>query len=129
MNVVAHGIDLVECDRIASILERHQDRFLNRILTEAERNRARRFRHAVPHIAGRFAAKEAVFKVLGTGWRGEICWSDIEILNDGLGQPHVTLTGECARVAERLGIAKILLSITHTDHYASASALGVSASK
>lgn len=129
MNVVAHGIDLVECDRIASILERHQDRFLNRILTEAERNRARRFRHAVPHIAGRFAAKEAVFKVLGTGWRGEICWSDIEILNDDLGQPHVTLTGECARVAEGLGIAKILLSITHTDRYASASALGVSTSK
>lgn len=126
MNVIAHGIDLIECDRIASVYERHPDRFLERILTEPERERAAAFKDPIPHIAGRFAAKEAVLKVLGTGWRGEISWKDIEITNDALGQPLIALTGACARIAAEKGIETILLSITHTPHYASASALGLS---
>ncbi len=125
MNVVAHGIDLIECERIASILEKHPDRFLERILTQAERERAAQFKEPVSHISGRFAAKEAVLKVLGTGWRGEISWHDIEITNDPLGRPLVTLTGECARIAATKAIDDVLLSITHTANYASASALGL----
>jgi len=125
MNVVAHGIDLIECERIASILEKHPDRFLDRILTPSERARAAQFKEPVPHITGRFAAKEAVLKVLGTGWRGEISWHDIEISNDPLGRPLVALTGECARIAAQKNIDEVLLSITHTANYASASALGL----
>ena len=76
-------------------------------------------------MAGRFAAKEAILKVLGTGWRGKIAWRDMEILNDKAGQPGVTLTGECKRVADGLGITRILVSITHTEHYAAATAIGI----
>jgi holo-[acyl-carrier protein] synthase len=125
MSVISHGVDIVECSRIAELLERHPDRFLERILTAKERDHAQSIREPVPHIAGRFAAKEAILKVLGTGWRGQIAWTDIEILNNRLGQPHVTLGGECGRVAKGLGIGRILLSISHTSGHAVASAIGV----
>lgn len=125
MNIIAHGIDLIECARIADVLNRHRDRFCERILTEAERARAAEFKDPLQHIAGRFAAKEAILKVLGTGWRGQISWKDIEILNNAAGQPQVALKGECGRVAEKMGIASILLSITHTKDHAAASAIGL----
>ena len=124
MNTVAHGIDLIECSRIASIIERHRERFMERILTPDERERAAQFADPIPHIAGRFAAKEAILKMLGTGWRGDISWNDIQITNDPLGQPLVELTGECARIAQNRGIENVLLSITHTKTHASASAIG-----
>ena len=66
-----------------------------------------------------------MLKLLGTGWRGGILWTDIEILNDPMGQPEVTLHGECARIASEKNISRILLSITHTEHYAAASAIGI----
>ena len=124
MIIVAHGIDLVETARIRSILNRHPDRFLDRILTDTERRTAEKFKDPVPHIAGRFAAKEAILKVLGTGWRGQIAWRDMEITNDGLGGPVVSLAGHCAQVARRRGITRILISITHTAEHAAASAIG-----
>lgn len=128
MFVRGHGIDLVECRRIAKVLADHRERFLERVLTEAERRRAAEFRDPVPHIAGRWAAKEAVLKMLGTGWRGGIAWTDIEILPDRLGRPIVRLQGETARVAERMGVEQVLLSITHTADHAAASAIGLSGS-
>jgi len=125
MSIVAHGIDLIECERIARIWQEHADRFLDRILTPAERAYCQRHSNPVPRIAGRFAAKEAILKVLGTGWRGQIAWTDIEILNDSAGQPHVTLSGHCLEVARKLRIGRVLLSISHTENYAAASAIGV----
>ncbi len=125
MNLVAHGIDLIECERIARIMQDHPERFMARILTEAEQAYCTRMKNAVPHIAGRFAAKEAILKVLGTGWRGPISWTDIEILNDQAGRPHVTLSGPTARIARERGIAKVLITITHTEHHAAASAIGL----
>ncbi len=83
-------------------------------------------KNPLPHIAGRFAAKEAVLKAIGTGWRGQIAWTDIEILNNTAGQPHVSLSGHTEKVARGLGITRILLSITHTNKNAAASAIGVS---
>jgi holo-[acyl-carrier protein] synthase len=124
MSIVGHGIDLVECSRIARLLESHADRFLERALTEAERTSARRLRDPVPFVAGRWAAKEAILKMLGTGWRGQISWQDMEILPDSLGRPCVRLTGETARIAAEKGIADVLLSITHTQSHAAASAIG-----
>ena len=123
--ILAHGIDLVENQRIAAMLRRHPQRFVQRVFTQAERARFAKFRDPVAHVAGRFAAKEALLKMIGTGWRGGIAWTDMEIVNNPAGQPVVTLTGETARIAQRLGIGRILLSITHTKNYAAASAIGV----
>ena len=125
MKIIAQGIDLIECERIRDIWQRHGDRFLQRLLTEAEIQHVHRYKDPVPSLAGRFAAKEAILKVLGTGWRGQIAWRDMEITNDPAGQPSVALTGESKRIADRLGITRILISITHTHNHAAASALGI----
>jgi holo-[acyl-carrier protein] synthase len=125
MRIVATGIDLIECERIAELWERHGDRVVNRLLTPAEWAYVQTHKDFIPRLAGRFAAKEAILKVLGTGWRGGIAWTDMEILNDRAGGPHLTLTGECARVAAQLGITRILISISHTAYYATATATGV----
>lgn len=126
MNIIGLGIDLIECKRIRELYRRHGDRVTDRLLTLAELAYIRRYvADVVPHLAGRFAAKEAILKVLGTGWRGQIAWRDMEVLNDSAGRPYVALTGECKRVAESLGIANILISITHTENYAAATAVGV----
>jgi len=125
MSILGHGLDLVDCTRVAKVFENHGDRFLDRILSPAEQERAKGYKDPVPFIAGRFAAKEAILKMIGTGWRGGIAWTDMEVLPDSLGRPVVTLTGETARLAARLGIQRILLSITHTDQQAAASAIGI----
>lgn len=127
MSILGHGIDLVECSRIAKVLENHHRRFLDRVLTPAEQQIAKRYRSPVPFIAGRWAAKEAILKMIGTGWQGKIAWTDMEILPDELGRPHVTLTGETARIAAEKGITRVLISITHAEHQAAASAIGLSA--
>lgn len=125
VSVIAHGIDLVENARLADVMERHADRFLERVLTPAEQAYVRPMRDPLPHIAGRFAAKEAVFKLLGSGWRGGVAWTDVEVVNDSAGAPQVRLSGQCAELARRRGIRHILLSISHTEHYAMASAIGL----
>jgi len=125
MSILGHGLDLVECARIAKVFENHGARFLNRVLTPAEQERAKQYKNPIPFIAGRFAAKEAILKMIGTGWRGGIAWTDMEVLPDALGRPLVTLTGETARLAARLGIQRVFLSITHTEHQAAASAIGI----
>ena len=124
MSIIGHGIDLVNCERIAKVHAAHPERFLSRILTEAERKRAAQFADPIPFISGRWAAKEAILKMIGTGWRGQISWNDMEILPDRLGRPVVTLSGETKRRAEELGIRRVLLSITHTTTTAAASAIG-----
>ena len=68
MPIIGHGIDLVECDRIADMLRRHGDRFMARVLTNDERDRAAQFKNPVQFVAGRWAAKEAILKMIGTGW-------------------------------------------------------------
>lgn len=122
MMIIATGIDLIEIDRIQQAMNR-SPRFLDRIMTEKEKDQLLRKDMRASSAAGIFAAKEAVSKVLGTGI-GEIAWREIEILNDGNGAPHVVLHGKARLVAERLGINHILVSITHDRHVAMASALG-----
>lgn len=125
MTILGQGIDLIETRRIREIVERHGERFLSRVLTEAERAYCAQHVHPTPHIAGRFAAKEAVLKVLGTGWRGSISWTDIEVTNDPMGMPEARLSGACAEIARRRGITRVLVSITHTQEHAAATALGI----
>ncbi len=128
MQPVAHGIDLVHCPRIARMWEDHGDRFLARVYSERERAYCLDYKDPVVRLAGRFAAKEAVMKMLGTGWRGGIEWPDIETLPDPLGKPLVTLHGKAAEAARATGIAHVLISISHSGDYAMASAIGVAES-
>ena len=115
----------METGRIEEVWRRHPDRFLDRILTAAERAYCEKRKNPLPNIAGRWAAKEAILKVIGTGWRGEIAWTDIEVLNNKAGAPQVSLSGKTKTIADELGVTQILLSITHTENYAAASAIGV----
>ena len=125
MEIVAHGIDLVDCSRIEAMIERHGERFVQRIFTAAEQAYAESNKNEVEKLAGRFAAKEAILKLMGTGWQGKIAWTDIEIINNSSGQPEVTLDGEVEKIADKLGIKHISVSITHTANFAIASAVAL----
>ena len=128
MEIVAHGIDLVDCPRIEAMIERHGERFIQRVFTAAEQAYAEANKNEIEKLAGRFAAKEAVLKLMGTGWRGKIAWTDIEITNNSSGQPEVTLAGEVEKIAGKLGIEHISVSITHTANFAIASAAALAKS-
>ena len=128
MEIVAHGIDLVDCPRIEEMVNRHGERFVNRVFTEAEQAYAEANRNNIEKLAGRFAAKEAILKLMGTGWRGKIAWTDIEVINNDVGQPEVTLSGEVRKIADKLGIEHVSVSITHTANFAIASAVALAQS-
>jgi len=125
MEIVAHGIDLVDCPRIEDMVKRHDQRFINRVFTAAEQAYAEANKNSIEKLAGRFAAKEAVLKLMGTGWQGKIAWTDIEVINNRAGQPEVTLSGEVKKLADKLGIKHISISITHTANFAIASAVAL----
>ena len=125
MEIIAHGIDLVDCPRIEQMMQRHGERFLKRVFTVSEQAYAEASRNTVEKLAGRFAAKEAILKLMGTGWRGKIAWTDIDITNNPVGQPEVTLSGQVKEIAEELGIGHISISITHTANFAIASAVAL----
>jgi len=126
MQIVGHGIDIVETARIRRLVDDHGQHFLDRIFTPGEQAYcALNSRRYTEHLAGRFAAKEAVLKVLGTGWRGKIAWTDIEITRAQSGQPQIVLSGECERIARELGITTWHVSLSHIETHATASAIGV----
>ena len=125
MLISGQGIDLVDFPRIEQMVNRHSRRFLDRLFTPAEQAYADSNKNGMEKLAGRFAAKEAVLKLMGTGWRGKIAWTDIEIVNSPTGQPQVTLTGEVEKIAKKLGIEQISVSITHTANFAIASAVAL----
>jgi len=125
MKMILHGIDLVDFPRIESMVARHGERFLDRVFTKREQSDAQAVHNRVEKLAGRFAAKEAVLKLLGTGWRGKIAWTDIEVTNNSSGQPEVRMGGEVKRIADEAGVKEIALSITHTANFAIASAVAL----
>ncbi len=126
MSVVAHGIDMVDCKRLERMIDRYGERFIHRVFTQLEQDYCRGRRRRIEHLAGRFAVKEAVLKVLGTGWRKGINWTDIEVVNEPSGRPTVRITGRCLEIATERNISKILVSISHIETHAIASAVGVS---
>ncbi len=128
MEIVAHGIDLVDCARIEDMVKRHGERFVNRVFTATEQAYAESNKNSIEKLAGRFAAKEAILKLLGTGWRGKIAWTDIEVVNNSAGQPEVALTGEVKKIGDELGIKHVSVSITHTANFAIASAVALAQS-
>ncbi|MCC6589558.1 MAG: holo-[acyl-carrier-protein] synthase [Bryobacterales bacterium] len=112
--ILGTGIDLAEVDRIKAAIERHGDRFLHRVYTAREIAYVERKANRFERYAARFAAKEAGMKAIGTGWRGGITWHDFEVVNEPSGRPTLRLTGRAAEVAERMGVKRINLSLTHT---------------
>ncbi len=123
MQIIGHGIDLVETARVARLLDQHGQRFLARCFTPAEVEYACAKKRVVEHLAARFAAKEAILKALGTGWRDGIAWTDMEVRRHPSGQPTVHLTGRCREIERQLGIGRWVVSLTHTRNYAAASVI------
>ncbi len=118
MSIVSIGIDIVEVYRIRETIER-TPRFAERVFTPAEREYCdAKGAAAAQSYAARFAAKEAFLKALRTGWRGRVTWHDMEILNDDLGAPAITVTGEARKLLEELGAGRVQLSMSHTAEHA-----------
>jgi len=114
------GLDLTEVDRVAGVVERWGDRFLDRVFRPGELSRSRRHvRARAEHVAGRFAAKEAAMKALGTGWRG-LAFRDIEVGRGPRGKPVLSFHGRALVRARELRVASAEVSITHTRTMAAA---------
>ena len=121
--ILGTGLDLVEVARIAEIAGRHGRRFLDRVFTPAELDYCMGKAAREQHLAGRFAAKEAVFKALGTGWAGGVSWKLVEVISAESGLPEVRLSGRAAERLAGMGGRAVHLSITHTRGLAAASAV------
>jgi holo-[acyl-carrier protein] synthase len=112
--MLASGVDIVEIERLRSVVERYGDRFLDRVFTSRELSEVG---NNMSSLAARFAAKEAVSKALGTGI-GNVSWRDIEILRGPARQPLLVLSGEARRLAEQLGLSQWSISLSHTQEHA-----------
>lgn len=113
--IIGMGVDIAEVDRIRAAIERHGEVFLKRVYTAREREYCEQFRNKFERYAGRFAAKEAAMKALGTGWRRGVRWADLEVVREAGGRPALALGGEAGKIAKKLGVKHIALSITHTE--------------
>jgi holo-[acyl-carrier protein] synthase len=116
--IVGIGIDIVEIERVRAVLDRQKDRFLRRVFTMDEQEYCSKHRDPVPHYAVRFAAKESLFKALGTGWSGGVSWLEVEVSRKGGGAPTLSLSGIAGNVARELGAKIIHLSLSHSEQNA-----------
>jgi holo-[acyl-carrier protein] synthase len=114
MNVLGIGIDATDIPRVAEMFARYGDRFLQRVFTDREIAYCTRHRNPAPHLAGRFAAKEAAMKALGTGHACGVLWRDVEVVRED-GPPRLLLHGAAAERATNLHVVQALLTITHAD--------------
>lgn len=113
--IVGTGVDIIEVHRIAEAIGRFGERFLGRVFTEDEIRYCKSKRNSVERFAGRFAAKEAAMKALGTGVNRGVAWRQVEIRRKPGERPNVFFTGAAAEVAAKLGAKHTSLSISHTD--------------
>ena len=127
MNVVGLGTDIVECLRIAQMIEQHGELFIQRVYTPHEIDYCSSRKAATQHFAGRWAAKEAVMKAVGTGWARGIKWQDVEVRNQASGGPIVRLAGGVREACERQSVGEILISISHCRSHATATAIAIEA--
>jgi len=116
--IIGMGVDIAEVERIQAAIEKYGETFLRRLYTKSERAYCDQFRNRFERYAGRFAAKEAAMKALGTGWRHGVRWVDFEVVREASGRPTIALDGEAKRIAEQMGVRHISLSITHTSSQA-----------
>jgi holo-[acyl-carrier protein] synthase len=122
MTILGIGLDATDIPRVADVFERYGDRFLRRVFTDHEIAYCTRRRNPVPHLAGRFAAKEAAMKALGTGHSRGVLWKDIEVIRRD-GAPRLKLHGGAAALASALKVRDSLLTITHSEGLAMAQVL------
>lgn len=111
--VIGLGVDVIQNDRIKDSLEKFGDRFINRIYTEGEQAYCKKCANPAIHFAARFAAKEAAFKALGTGWAAGVKWKDIEVERLESGKPVMHLHGEALARATSMGVTRFQVSLTH----------------
>ncbi len=123
--IVGLGTDIVEIVRIGRMIERHGELFLNRVYTPEEIRYCQKRRESYQHFAGRWAAKEAVMKTLGTGFAKGVRLRDIEVCALKSGQPTLNIKGGARDQAENLGVDEILITISHCRAYATATAIAV----
>jgi holo-[acyl-carrier protein] synthase len=119
MNIIGLGFDATDIPRVSEVLGRYGERFLRRVFTEGEIDYCKRRRDPAPHFAGRFAAKEACMKALGTGHSRGVLWQDIEVLRTD-GPPQLRLHGGAERRATEMRLLRSLLTITHSEALAMA---------
>ncbi len=125
-HILGHGIDLVENARVGELLDRHGERFLERVFTPGEQAyAARSVKRRIEHLSARFAAKEAALKAIGTGWSEGIAWTDVEVTHAAAGAPLLHVTGEAARIAAERGITRWLVSLSHTETHSMASVIAI----
>jgi holo-[acyl-carrier protein] synthase len=115
--IVGTGVDIMETPRIEGALKRHGERFSKRLYTPAEIAYCEKFKNRAERYAARFAAKEAAFKALGTGWREGVRWLDVEVTHQPSGKPELVLTGRAEELARALGVTRAAVSISHADRY------------
>ncbi len=125
MSVFGIGIDVVEVARIESSMAEFGERFAERVFTAGERSYCESQKRPAIHYAARFAAKEAVAKAFGTGIGGELGWLDMEVLRKSSGEPELRLSGRGAELATRHRVARVMISLTHAEHYAAANAVAL----
>ncbi|NLX96583.1 MAG: holo-ACP synthase [Rhodopirellula sp.] len=125
MHILGIGVDITECLRIARMIERYGDLFINRVYTSEEVRYCQSRKQSTQHYTGRWAAKEAVLKALGTGWIQGIHWRDIEIRNEPGGRPTVAVRGGAQDLVERMGVRQVLVSISHCRTHATAYAMAL----
>jgi holo-[acyl-carrier protein] synthase len=118
--ILGLGTDLVEVARISKSISTYGSKFTQRVFTEGERTYSESKANASERFAARFAAKEAAMKALGTGWGGGVSWTQIEVANDAEGKPVLLLCGAAKAAAEKLGVRRTWLSLTHTCQMAAA---------
>ena len=116
--IVGIGVDLVETARIQESIDQYGDRFIRRLYTSGEINYCEKFKNRAERFAARFAAKEAAFKALGTGWREGVRWVDVEVSNLANGKPELLLHGRAEELARSMGVNRRFISISHADQYA-----------
>ena len=121
--ILGTGIDLIEVARIASSYEKYGERFVNRILLPEEITYCLAHRQPAPFLAVRFAAKEAISKAFGTGIGAQLGWQDMEIRRKESGEPFVVLHGKGAELFAARGAQRLHVSLSHTEHYAAATAI------
>lgn len=111
------GIDIIEVPRIAAQLSK-DERFKHRLFTDEEITYCEAKRLKAQNYAARFAAKEALLKALGTGLRGRMKWTDIEVVNDDTGRPEIRVSGGVKRIVEKAGVSNIHVSVSHVKDVA-----------
>jgi holo-[acyl-carrier protein] synthase len=121
--IIGTGVDVVEITRFRKVMERLKDRFIQKLFTAGEQQFCLGHRDPVPHFAARFAAKEALFKALGTGWARGVTWLDVEVLRERQGAPALLLHGEAEKLSTGKGAHKVHLSLSHTDNWAVATVI------